>query len=627
MNGTGEDDPLANGQPRDRRGQSEVIGIVLVLALVIASATIVVVIGSTAVGDTEDELSDGRAEKSMTQFAAKAGLVALEESDSQTVDLPTGQSEQYHARENEGWMNITAISQTDESDEWNLSVNLGAIVYEGENKEIAYQGGGVFTASEYGGQLISPPEFHYREGTLTLPIVTVTGDAHVGSRASVTRSDVNREFPLDSNDNRTNPLDNHVVTVTVQSEFYRGWGEYFEERTDGEVDYDPPNNEVTLTLVTPLEAIQADDGIRALGAGGDFSVSGNAGDPCGVPAFDNPYVNSYNSSDTTQDYCDQLTSGSLTTNGNITYGGDVDVSAGTGSSDIKGTIVSGGEVEISGSPGTGQPSVSGDVFHEDGCNTSGGPSDCDANVGGVVDQRDGPNPSEDVRWQINRTVDRLAQDDQNDNSDPGVPIDNSDRINFSASGPSDEATLEAGSYYLDKIDFSGGDTINLNTSSGNVLLAIEDYIEVGDGREIKVSGGGQVEIYVNGTDRVSSPSGTPGSGDDNILTLDNGTVNVAHDNATELVVLGKPNANVTMKSGEFTGVIYAPPGPSGTGTGKLYLDHSSVFGAAIIGSAELSTGSSVHYDEALSGGMPLSNDFSVVRITFLHVTQNEITVD
>jgi hypothetical protein len=47
-----------------------------------------------AISDTESQISEDRAEKTLTQFDSKAGLVALGQADSQRVTLPIENDEQ-----------------------------------------------------------------------------------------------------------------------------------------------------------------------------------------------------------------------------------------------------------------------------------------------------------------------------------------------------------------------------------------------------------------------------------------------------------------------------------------------------------------------------------------------------
>jgi hypothetical protein len=500
---------------------------------------------------------------------------------------------------------------------------------------MAYQGGGVWRTQSNNSKMVSPPEFYFRNGTLTLPAVNVTGQGNLGDSATVSHGETignASKFPNGEMDQSefTNPLTNHRVKLVVQSEYYKGWGSYFEERTDGEVTYNHDRDIVNFTLVSPIGKQEANAAIASLSTSGSFSVSGTAADPCssgaGGPPSDRPYADSYNSSGTDDNFCELKASGNLGNDGNITYGGDIDLSRGSGGADIIGSLKSGGKVTLSGSGGGGpgggpgggggQPAVTGDVFHFDGCVVSGGGGgSCSGTVGGIVDTLDGNlKPSRPVNSYIDTTVDDIRSDNDNAGSDI-----TGNRLVFDDSGESDTVTLTAGRYYLDEIDFSGagsgGTRLNLDTSGGPITLAVEEHVDV-SGATINVSGDRTARVYVAGEDTDSSG---------NHFRISSGDVEVQHDDAPELRMYADDDFTTTISDGSFTGVIYAPPGSSGTGS--LTISQGALFGGAIIGDTTLNTQASVHFDEALRDEQIISPSAKVEKITYLHVSINRIQVE
>ena len=278
-----------NGIYPDSRSQSEVVAVVLILGLVLLGAFVIVGLGVGAIGGTESQLSDDRAEKVLTQLDSKASLVALDRADSQEIAFPSDGGDAFSVDEDAGWLKIEVVeTSTGDTPDWAedglVNVSLGALVYENGDTRMAYQGGGVFRSSGDRGMMVSPPEFHYRDGTLTLPVVNVTGDQLSGNSARISHSGEDRAFPLVD---QPNPLENHEVVLTVQSEFYEGWGHYFEERTEGSVEYDHDEEEVVMVLTTPLEERTYENAITTLA--GDFNIAG-IGDPS------EPTIDGYNSS-------------------------------------------------------------------------------------------------------------------------------------------------------------------------------------------------------------------------------------------------------------------------------------------------------------------------------------------
>lgn len=597
---------------RDRlRGQSETLAVVIVFGIVIAGAVLVVSIGSTAVSDSEDELSDQRAEKAMTQFSAKAGLVALQEAESQKVNFATGQGEQYKVVEDTGWMKVTWQNQTTGYSEKVMNMTLGALVYEGQNTRIAYQGGGVFRGTDAGGQMISPPEFHYRGGTLTLPAINVTGDAAVGSSLTVSRSDVSRRFPTGI-DNSTNPLDNHIVAVEVQSEYYRGWGEYFEERTDGEVEYDDANETATLLMVTPIGLTKIKAASSSLAASGEFRVTGNSAMRCSVGGGnDNIFTDSYNSSKST-DYCEQLDNGNSGNDGDLIYGGDVSFESGAGGSGFCGEIKSGGTVSTQGGGGSpsscgdgtsGQPMVFGNISYSDSCVQCG---DAIVSGEGTENKIDEIKTASSVDWYVNNTIKEINDSATGDNRNPTL---------------SDGTELNESEYYFDTLMINSNDEIELNTTGGNIDIGVRENIELQDGATLNVTGDGVVRVFVDG----DSYGGTH-----HLDMTDPSEILTPGDNAVQFRVYGKRDfkAQIGTSGGgnlaKFVGVLYAPPGINGNG--EVRLGSGEVYGGMITGTTIIEKGS-IHYDETLREKQVIPPNANQVKVTYLHVTVNEITIE
>lgn len=254
------------------RSQSEVIGLVLVLGIVVAGASAVVVFGANALEDSKDALAVDRAQKTMTQFGSQAALVALGDADVQEARLPGTNGDSYVVNEDDGWMNVSIYTSGGTTEVFNES--MGSLVYELDDTEVAYQGGGVWRSSGEGQALmVSPPDFQYHGQTLTLPLVLVRGDESVDQVAEVTPGPTQSRFPVVGDPARTNPVDGTEVNVTLRSEYYVGWGEYFETRTDGNVSYDHDRNVVKISLVPPFDetfdnavATTASNGITINGA-------------------------------------------------------------------------------------------------------------------------------------------------------------------------------------------------------------------------------------------------------------------------------------------------------------------------------------------------------------------------
>lgn len=579
------------------------IGLVLVFGMVLAGTVTVVVLGAGAIDDTQRQVGQERTEKAMTQFDSKVALVALGNTDVQQVSFGQDRRNNYDVEEGAGWLRVTIENQTDGTTKTLLNESLGAVTTENGDTTLAYQGGGVWrTAGGNTSVMVSPPEFHFRGGTLTLPVVNVTGAERLGDRVSISNRETVTKYP-NASAGDVNPLSNHRVHLTVKSDYYQAWGSYFEERTDGEVDYDHARNRATLNLVVPIGKKRVDNALSG-SASREIALAGDGDDPCtGGAGGDRRYTDSYNSSN--GDYCSTRDD----SDGNLTYAGNVTLS---GSSGVRGTTRSGNVIEISGSG-----NITGDALHTNGC------IGCDAspggNVGGVID----PIYGIDFPTQIDRVVSRTVQDvaDSNDNG-AAADVDNATDSLAYASG---EAELPAGKYYLTEIEPGSDEDIIFNTTDGDITVAVENYIDLGangDSNTVSVVGDGDVMVYVNG-------SATAPGRDDMLYMSQNDAIETGGQNATQFKLYGQRDFNATLKSSgsnraEFVGILYAPAGPSGSGS--LTLDQGNVWGGVLTGDVTLANAASLSYDEALRSEQAISRDAKVVKITYLHVSVSRVHV-
>lgn len=591
------------------RSQSETLGFVLVFTIMLLGALVVVALGAYAISDTQDEIGDDRAEQALTQFDAQASLVALGEADSQRISFASDDEGDFHVREDRGWMNVTVENQTNGNVVEVMNVTLGALTYEGGSETMAYQGGGVWQATDRGGQMISPPEFHFRNGTLTLPAINVSGDFDLRSSVDITQGVAEQTFPTQDG-SFVNPLDNHLVTVTVQSDYYRGWGQYFEQRTDGEVAYpDGIDEAVELTLVSPLDDTAVTSAAASLAAEGDFTVNGAPASTCGNP---DRFTDSYNSTGTDLDYCEQLQAGETGNRGDVIYGGDIDIDSGGGGADFCGNLVAGGSVEVSSTGGNdgpncgegsgGQPTIYGNINYTTDC------TDCEGAIADTgadyeVNRISGLNTAAPIDWHIENKLETIEEDADEHN-------------------PTDDE-LDAGAYYFDELVLSGSDEeLELNTTGGNIDIAVREYIRLVDGATINVTGNNQVNVFLAGY----TQSGHLLLGNDAAIT------NPDH-NGTQFKINGKSNFTAQIGQGgagslaKFVGVIYAPPGNHGDG--QVVLNGGEIMGGLVTGTTVIPDGGtgSIHYDEALEHQDAVSPGAKVIKLTYLHTSVNEIRID
>lgn len=270
---------------RTDRGQTSPLGVALVFGIVVLGTVSVVVFGSAALTGTEHSVEVGQAEHTMSQFDSLAAQVAFGDSEVQSLAVGQASGGGYSTDPDAGRLTIVhANFSGDGVDHEIYNETMGAVVYRNGNDEIAYQGGGVWRKRTSGDSvMVSPPEFHYRQATLTFPVIRVNpsgnSDGASGAQTITIRGStavdeiypnpndgypdtdgdsdgfVDADNPGNSDDDGDggsyrNPQANGTIVVKIQSEYYEAWGTYFRERTTGDVETYDSNRTVFVELVS-----------------------------------------------------------------------------------------------------------------------------------------------------------------------------------------------------------------------------------------------------------------------------------------------------------------------------------------------------------------------------------------
>jgi len=236
------------------RAVSNPVGVILILGMTVLSVGALVAVGGAVIDDTRADAERSQMENSMSAFSSKASLVGLGESGHQRFSLGRVSQGRVDVREDAG--RVQVYIEQDGTNETVDETSMGAVVYENDGREIAYQGGGVWARQGDFSRMLSPPEFHYQGETLTFPIINVTGSgAASGDIRGTVRSDSDPRQLYPDGD-LTNPLTNGTVYVEIESEYCRGWQSFFESRTQGGIEEgcdDGDAGTVIVDLTVPLD--------------------------------------------------------------------------------------------------------------------------------------------------------------------------------------------------------------------------------------------------------------------------------------------------------------------------------------------------------------------------------------
>jgi len=239
----------------EERAQTEVIGVILLIGIstMVIGGSIVVATGS--INDFSLAAQSENGENSISHVEAEMSAVAIGDSENREVSFSRTSAGRYLLRPDSGQVSVTYTRSGTE--EWNVTRPFGAIVYNSSDRDIAYQGGGVWSREGDYTSIVSQPEFDYDGMTLTFPIIQVLEPG--SDKVSVGYDNIPQSTKLES-DRLDFPLENGTVKIEVTSRYYQGWYEYFQTQTETEANIYHDNNTATATLV-PAKELQLDSAV------------------------------------------------------------------------------------------------------------------------------------------------------------------------------------------------------------------------------------------------------------------------------------------------------------------------------------------------------------------------------
>lgn len=556
------------------RGQSSVLGVVLIVGVTVMGITGIMLFGTTAIQDSQTRSEIDSAEHAMTQLDSQFSLVALGSAEHQGASVPVRSGSSMSVNAERGWMNVS-VSDSDDGNFTIFNTTLGAVTYENDGTTLAYQGGGVWKRTPDGGSvMVSPPEFHYRKEsgdnpTLTLPLVVVRGNGSIAGEAKVQKDQTISWFPNESDSSQKNPLSGGEINVTIHSDYYEAWGAFFEERTGGSVTYDHDRERVTITMVVE----KSQPGVNAA------IMSGSSGT---LDLKKDAEIDSYNS--TVAPYGSGEANTSIVTAGTLNLKNDARV---------KGDVVAGDSVDMH-----SQSEITGNV-------TYGVDLDDSGTIGGWT--KDGAEVSipDPVDWLISNRIDDLEASNENDQD--STIDENTNQVDCSS-----PCTLSDGDYYVEDFVLEGGDELEIATNGNPTTIAVDGDVLLNNDAKIEVTGGGTVRFYVDGHLDMKSHS----------------NVTVPGDRSPGMWFYMNPGANAWIRGhASLVGVIYGPGGGANSGVDIHLKSNAEVFGGLVGTVDDVKSDHYVHFDEALVGVNPIAG-YGTDRptITYLHVTENRVNV-
>lgn len=230
------------------------LGFVILIGMVATVSTGLFLVAGETVTSLEQSSEQERVETAFVELSQQMSTASSNADVLQSMDLEVGNDGAIVKKETG---NITVSSDALDDD---INLTIGTIEYEGEDGTIlAYQAGSVFRETGNETRVLSSPPIYYERTTetLTLPVVTVSGEQDLGTGSVGISHEETETF------RESSVVENESVTITVQSEYYRGWESYFEQQAGDTVvrniDHDTQTVEVQVGYLSVDEAFE--DGI------------------------------------------------------------------------------------------------------------------------------------------------------------------------------------------------------------------------------------------------------------------------------------------------------------------------------------------------------------------------------
>lgn len=214
------------------RGQSEALGAVLVLAVVLIGISALVVGGGQTLSSSGQAVHVEQTQEALVELSANVESITHGSSDNQEaqVNLDTGDNQgEVRVDESAGHLTLDVGGSTVYDD------SLGAVVYESGETTLAYQGGGVWRHDGDGSTMVNAPGFSERGSgpvTLTMPIIQVTGSSSLNHQMSASQQGMTELYPS------IQVGVSDPINIRIESQFADAWGTYFVEKLgvdDGDV--------------------------------------------------------------------------------------------------------------------------------------------------------------------------------------------------------------------------------------------------------------------------------------------------------------------------------------------------------------------------------------------------------
>lgn len=222
------------------RGQTELIGLVLLIGMVATASVGIFLVAGQTVDDVETDSEVERVESGFQELRADVATAGSSDDVSTSSDLSLEDYRDDIRYEDSGNLTVT-VNGTDV-----YASSLGSLEYTAnDGTRLVYQAGGIWREDDSGAVPVSTPDVHVRDNSIGLP-VPVLGASEDLSGDSVSMQPTGTEQLHSS-------LVDENVTINVTTQYHEWWADHFESelgssRVDVHDTGDPDEKTVSVTI-------------------------------------------------------------------------------------------------------------------------------------------------------------------------------------------------------------------------------------------------------------------------------------------------------------------------------------------------------------------------------------------
>lgn len=203
----------------DDRSVSEVLGYILIFALVISSVAFVSLFGTPALEGVQENEMASNAERALDVAAANFAAVYERNAPSRATEIDLGGSSMYY--DDPVKINVTV------DDESYITELRPVVLRVSDRTSLIYEGGAIFRVEEDGGTVRQDPPMLLSEDRVQVPLVNTTTAANESvSGTTILLRGVSQDRSV-----LTTDTDDPDVNITVKSTRYELWESYFTEKS------------------------------------------------------------------------------------------------------------------------------------------------------------------------------------------------------------------------------------------------------------------------------------------------------------------------------------------------------------------------------------------------------------